>query len=91
MKLVREVLKRLLKAQLYAKLSKCEFHKQQLDYLGYRISHKDIKMDPDKIQDVLNWQPPKTRRQLHSFLGLTNFYHQFIPNFAQVMLPQLTC
>lgn len=34
-KLVRQVLKKLLAAKLYTKLSKCEFHKISLTYLGY--------------------------------------------------------
>lgn len=34
-KLVRQMLEKLLVAKLYAKLSKCEFHKTSLDYLGY--------------------------------------------------------
>ncbi|XP_015744144.1 uncharacterized protein LOC107326210 [Python bivittatus] len=86
-KLVRKVLRKLLEVQLYAKLSKCEFHKQQIDYLEYRISHQGTEMDLAKVRDIVGWEAPKTRRQLQSFLSFTNFYHQFIPNFPQVALP----
>lgn len=44
-------------------------------------------MDPQKVQAVLDWQAPKTRKQLQSFLGFANFYWQFIPSFARVALP----
>uniref|UniRef100_A0A803TR04 Gypsy retrotransposon integrase-like protein 1 n=1 Tax=Anolis carolinensis TaxID=28377 RepID=A0A803TR04_ANOCA len=86
-RLTREVLRRLKENQLYAKLSKCEFHKTELDYLGFRISTKGIAMDPAKVQDVLAWEPPRTRRQLQGFLGFANFYRQFIKDFAKLSLP----
>lgn len=37
------------------KLSKCEFHKQKIDYLDYRISHKGVEMDPEKVWAILEW------------------------------------
>uniref|UniRef100_A0A803TQ72 Gypsy retrotransposon integrase-like protein 1 n=1 Tax=Anolis carolinensis TaxID=28377 RepID=A0A803TQ72_ANOCA len=85
--LVRQVLKKLLANQLYVKLPKCAFHQDKLDYLGYRISSQGIEMDPSKVQALLGWESPGTRRHLQSFLGFANFYRQFIPNFAQVALP----
>ncbi|KAK9410979.1 hypothetical protein NXF25_002154 [Crotalus adamanteus] len=86
-RVVREVLHKLLQAQLFLKLSKCEFHKTRIEYLGYRISASGIEMDPAKVKAVLEWQAPRTRRQLQSFLGFANFYRQFVPDFAQVALP----
>lgn len=36
---------------------------------------------------VLDWQAPTTWKQLQSFLGFANFYHQFILSFARVVCP----
>lgn len=44
-------------------------------------------MDPNKVKAVLEWQAPRTWKQLQSFLGFANFYRQFIPSFAQIALP----
>ncbi|XP_063145383.1 granulocyte colony-stimulating factor receptor-like [Candoia aspera] len=85
--LLRQVLAKLRAVKLYAKLSKCEFHKSQLDYLGYRVSVQGIEMDPAKVQAVVNWRQPRTRKQLQSFLGFTNFYRQFIEGLAEIALP----
>ncbi|XP_077158510.1 uncharacterized protein LOC143820028 [Paroedura picta] len=85
--LVREVLRRLANHKLYAKLPKCEFHKPQVDFLGYRVSGEGIGMDPAKVQAVLDWEIPRTRRQLQSFLGFANFYRDFLPGFSKVTLP----
>lgn len=86
-RLVWVVQKKLCAAKLYAKLSKCELHQSKIDYLGYHISHEGIEMDSEKVCVVLDWAPPCTRKQLQSFLGFTNFYQQFIPSFAQIVLP----
>uniref|UniRef100_A0A803TTB8 Gypsy retrotransposon integrase-like protein 1 n=1 Tax=Anolis carolinensis TaxID=28377 RepID=A0A803TTB8_ANOCA len=85
--LVREVLQRLREAKLYAKLSKCEFNKTQIDFLGYRISPEGLAMDPSKVSDLNEWGVPQTRRQLQSFLGFANFYRSFIKGFAQITAP----
>ncbi|XP_070797140.1 uncharacterized protein [Pituophis catenifer annectens] len=85
--MVRAVLKKLRAAELYAKLSKCEFHQTKIDSLGYRISHEEIEMDPEKVWAVLEWAPPCTCKQLQSFLGFANFYRQFIASFAKIALP----
>lgn len=49
MKLVRQVLRKLLHAKLYAKFSKSEFHKTSLDYLGYKVSCEGVEMS------ILEW------------------------------------
>ena len=85
--LVREVLKRLKDNCLFAKLPKCEFHKEEIDFLGYRISSQGVRMDPGKVQAVVDWDPPRTRNQLQSFLGFANFYKAFILQFAKIVLP----
>lgn len=85
-KLVLAVLKNRdtkLYAKLYAKLSKCKFHRDKIDCLGYQ----GVEMDPEKVQPVLEWETPLTQKQLQSFLGSANFYGQFIPSFAQITLP----
>lgn len=49
-KVVGTVLEKLWAVQLYTELSKCEFHKTKLDYLGYRISHEEEEMDMEKYE-----------------------------------------
>lgn len=33
----------------YTQTSKCEFHKERIDYLGYCISHEEVEIDPKKV------------------------------------------
>ncbi|XP_015284069.1 PREDICTED: RNA-directed DNA polymerase homolog, partial [Gekko japonicus] len=51
--LVREVLETLYEHKLFAKLSKCEFQKEEADFLGYCISQRGLEMDPHKVADVM--------------------------------------
>ena len=48
--------------QLFAKLSKCSFGKQQLDYLGHIISKDGVSVDPEiRWQALLNGAPRRSR------------------------------
>lgn len=47
---MQAVLKKLQAAKLYAKLLKGKFHQSKINYLGCHIIHKEIKMDPAKVQ-----------------------------------------
>jgi hypothetical protein len=56
------VLQRLREHHLYAKLSKCDFWLKEIKFLGHTISQEGIAVDPDKVQEVMNWKPPTTVR-----------------------------
>ncbi|QRW20628.1 Retrotransposable element Tf2 protein [Rhizoctonia solani] len=84
---VREVLSRLLRNQLFCKLSKCHFHVTTVDYLGIVISPAGFSMDQKKIEAVTTWPTPKTVKQVQAFLGFVNYLRRFIPNFSLVARP----
>jgi len=87
---VKEVLKRLRKAGLYAKAKKCEFHSELVEYLGYILSPSGLTMSDDKIKIIQDWLEPKKVKDIQSFLGFTNFYRRFIFNYSDIVIP-LTC
>ena len=46
-----------------------------------------IEMEEDKVAEVLNWLAPTTVRDVRKFLGLTNYYRQFVKDFARIAWP----
>jgi hypothetical protein len=67
------VLQRLREHKLYAKFSKCEFWLDSVKFLGHTISSEGISVDPSKVQEVMDWQPPTSAHQIRSFLGLAGY------------------
>jgi len=49
---VKEVLKCLCKASLYAKAEKCKFHSELVKYLGYILSPSGLTMSDDKVKII---------------------------------------
>nr|CAB3505014.1 unnamed protein product [Digitaria exilis] len=84
---LRIVLQRLRDHQLYAKFSKCEFWLESVKFLGHTVSKDGISVDPTKVQEVLDWQPPTSVHEIRSFLGLAGYYHRFIPDFSRIAKP----
>ena len=87
---VKEVLKCLCKASLYAKAEKCKFHSESVEYLEYILSSSSLTMSNDKIKIIQDWPEPKKVKDIQSFLGFTNFYCRFIFNYLDIVIP-LTC
>jgi hypothetical protein len=56
-------------------------------FLGHTISKDGIFVDPSKVQEVIDWKPPKSVHQIRSFLGLACYYRRFIPDFSRIAKP----
>ena len=70
--------------KLYAKLSKCDFYKDKIHYLGHIISEEGIFVDPKKIEAIMNCPTPGNVTDVISFMGLTGYYRRFIEGFSNV-------
>jgi hypothetical protein len=67
---VKQVLDTLQRENLYVKLSKCEFGKIALVYLGHIVGGGQLKINPSNIDVIVNWPEPKSVTETHSFLGV---------------------
>ena len=84
---LRVVLETLRKEQLYAKLSKCEFWMNEVSFLGHIVSKEGIRVDPKKIEVVVEWKSPRNVTEVRSFLGLAGYYRRFVKGFSMTAAP----
>jgi Reverse transcriptase (RNA-dependent DNA polymerase) len=72
---IHHILQHLHERNLHAKISKCTFHMDTIEYLRFIITPAGVHMDPVKFNTVLNWPTPHLVKDVQSFLGFANFYH----------------
>jgi len=84
---IKEVLKCLHKASLYAKAEKYEFYFKLVEYLEYILSSSGLTMSNDKVKIIQDWLEPKKVKDIQSFLDFANFYCQFIFNYSDIIIP----
>jgi len=84
---VRSVLTLLRKNGLYAKLSKCSFMQEETEFLGHVISKDGIHTNAGLVKAIREWPRPSKQKDVQQFIGLAQFYHQYINNFADIALP----
>ena len=82
--LVAEIIKMLEENNLYVKLEKCKWKVRKVGFLGVVIRPEGIKMKEEKVKDVLDWPQPKCIKNVQKFLGLANYYRQFIQGFVSI-------
>ncbi|GBG64219.1 hypothetical protein CBR_g40919 [Chara braunii] len=90
---LRRALEMLRRAKYKANHDKCEFVRQELEYLGHFVTPEGISPLSDKIQAIQEWTEPKTVTNARSFLGLAGYYQRFIKGYSKIAasLSKLQC
>jgi len=81
---LRDVLDRLRYAGLTVNTRKCQVATKKLHIFGFVTDNGQIYADQSKVQAILDWPLPGTKKRLRSFLGLTNYFHSFINRYAEI-------
>ena len=66
---------------------KCRFGVQELEFYGYRFTNEGLKPTEDKVKAVKECQPPGSRDEVRSFLGMIGYLSKFIPRYAVLTAP----
>jgi hypothetical protein len=80
-------LERLRKSKLYAKKSKCELFKRDVEFLGHRIGAGGLRTLDDKVKAVCDWPALTSVGDVRRFMGLVGYYRKFIKDFSGIALP----
>ncbi|GBG91367.1 hypothetical protein CBR_g52254 [Chara braunii] len=90
---LRQVLETLRCAKYKANRDKCEFVRQELEYLGHFVTPEGISLLSDKIQAIQEWPEPRNVTDVRSFLGLAGYYQRFIKGYSKIAahLTKLQC
>ena len=79
---LESVLKKLDEAGLTVNGSKCAFLQDEVIYCGYRISKEGVRPMMSNVQAVLEAPQPKNVSELRSYLGMLNYYQNYLPDLA---------
>ena len=85
--LVAEIIKRLEENDLYMKPEKYKWKVREVGFLRVVIGPDRIKMEEEKMKGILDWPTLKCVKDVQKFLGLTNYYRQFIEGFTSIARP----
>ena len=84
---VKKVLQRLEEAHLVCRLKKCDFLRDEVEVLGFRVGGGRVLMQERLQGKVKELSAPTDRVGVMQFVGLVGFYRHFIPEFAERAAP----
>lgn len=84
---INRVFKTLHEANMKVQLDKCEFFKDELEFLGFLVSQKGVQLHPKKVEAIVNIPYPNTLKYLRSFLVLSGYYRRFFKDYVKIAKP----
>jgi hypothetical protein len=83
LKVLREVLSRVRKNDMRAKFSKCHFGMWAVEVLGHEVTCLGIRPSASLLEAIRRLEEPQNGKELMKFLGLANYFSEFVENFAK--------
>jgi hypothetical protein len=74
-------------AGMTLKLSKCVFAKPNVQFIGHEVGSGKRSVVKSKVDAIRAVPEPHNKKLLRSFLGMVNFYRNYIPNYSDIALP----
>ena len=69
-------------------MSKCEFEKPQIKFLGFLVEKGTTRVDPSKIGGISDWpRELASVKQVRQILGVLGYQRAFIKNYAHLACP----
>lgn len=87
---IRALFAKLSEANLTVNLTKSEFCKAEVTYLGHIVGQGKVKPLDAKIEGIQAFPVPKDRKAIQRFLGMAGYYRKFCKNFSTIAQPLTT-
>jgi hypothetical protein len=84
---LEEVFRRFQNAGLKLGKEKCAFFQGSVTYLGHIINKNGLHKCPEKVDAIVNAPQPNNVTELKRFLGMSNYYRNFVPNASSLLGP----
>jgi hypothetical protein len=84
---LNKILTRLRKKGFKINLRKSFFAVGEFEYLGYWVTREGIQPQTRKVDAILKILPPRTKKQVRSFLGMINYYRDMWHKRSHLILP----
>src|SRR5882757_4965970 len=86
--IVHEFLDTLEQHSYFLKASKCEFEKEEMEFLGFRVGGGTVRIDPSKIGGITNWpRELKSVKEVRQILGVLGYQRAFIQSYSRLARP----
>ena len=79
--------RRINEVNLHVRPSKCLLGARKVDFLGHHLGDGEIGLHEFNIAKIKCAPSPLSKKEVRSFLGLTGFYRDYIPNYASIAAP----
>ena len=84
---IKAVLEKIREANLKLKPSKCQWFQTELKFIGHLVGRNGIRPDPRNVEKIKNAKVFKNTIKLKRFLGMVQYYRQYINDYADVARP----
>jgi len=84
---VKEVIDRLTESNLIINKEKSHFLCTQVVLLGFVIDEFGKRINPEKIANVKSWAPPTNGKMVQRYLGMFNYFREYIPLYSTIAAP----
>ena len=84
---IRETFMRLRAARIQLRPDKCRLGYQHVEFVGHLVTPEGHKPLPSNVDKIASYKPPRSKLELQRFLGLVNFYRDYIPRMASTAEP----
>ena len=68
-------------------MKKCVLAAKDCVYLGYKIGQGGVRPEDSKIQAILEMSQPRTKKDVRTFVGMTEYYRRFVQDYTTIAEP----